>query len=241
MTSAALVSFGVIFLAELGDKSQLMALTFALRHRWWVVLSAITAAAAVTQLLAVAAGHYLAVFIPAELVAVISGLAFVAVGFWALREERPDSTPPRAVRSAFLTVSSAFVLAELGDRTMFATLTLAGRYDWVGVWLGSALAMAAAGALAIAAGLVAGQRIPLTALRLASAFLFLWLGAWTLLGVAVPPLPEAGAAVLAAATVAAIAVWRGYTGRARRPASQEFDDGEMTGSAPAALRSSTPR
>lgn len=211
MTSAVLVSFGVIFLAELGDKSQLMALTFALRYRWWIVLSAIAAAVAGMQLLAVGAGHYAAAAIPAGLVALASGLAFLAVGCWGLRTG-PETVPAaQARRSAFLTVAAAFLLAELGDRTMFATLTLAGSYNWAGVWLGSTLAMITACALAVAIGLLAGRRIPVEALQQASSWLFIGLGLWTVLATV---LTETAAALIAMLVTASLwYLWKIHTRR----------------------------
>ncbi|WP_445271762.1 TMEM165/GDT1 family protein, partial [Streptomyces sp. DSM 41978] len=67
MLAALLLSFAVIFVAELGDKSQLMAMTFALRYRWWVVLVGITAATTAVHLISVAVGHYLGAALPTHL------------------------------------------------------------------------------------------------------------------------------------------------------------------------------
>ena len=117
MFAALLLSFAVIFVAELGDKSQLMAMTFALRHRWWVVLGGITVATTAVHLISVAVGHYLGAALPTHLLGILAGVAFVLFGLWTLRGDRlSDDEVTRAQRStapAFFAVTSAFLLAEL--------------------------------------------------------------------------------------------------------------------------------
>src|SRR5690606_21413977 len=83
--AALLLSFAVIFVAELGDKTQLVAMMFALRYRWWVVLSAITAATAVVHVLSVAIGYYLGAALPTHLLGFIAGAMFIFFGLWTLR------------------------------------------------------------------------------------------------------------------------------------------------------------
>ncbi|WP_280492004.1 TMEM165/GDT1 family protein [Nocardia asiatica] len=205
MITTVLLSIGIVFLAELGDKSQLMALTFALRYRWWVVLGGIATASAAVHLISVGVGHFLGAALPTRTIALIAALTFLAVGLWTLREHfGPDDDaapkPPKAGGAPFFVVLSAFLLAELGDRTMFATAALATDYDWVGVWLGSTIGMVAADALAIAVGILVGKHLPEHAIGIGSGLLFLYFGAATLLGAATPAL--GGAAVAGLATVA---------------------------------------
>ncbi|WKG03733.1 TMEM165/GDT1 family protein [Mycolicibacterium sp. HK-90] len=193
MLSALLLSFAVIFVAELGDKSQLMAMTFALRYRWWVVLGGITAATTGVHLISVAVGHYLGAALPTHLLGILAGVAFVFFGLWTLRGDKlSDDEATRAQRStapAFLTVTSAFLLAELGDKTMLATITLAADNDWVGVWIGSTIGMVAADALAIAVGAIAGKHLPERAIQLGAAALFVVFGISMLLEGAFPAAP----------------------------------------------------
>ncbi|OKH80570.1 TMEM165/GDT1 family protein [Mycolicibacterium sp.] len=185
MFAAVLLSFAVIFVAELGDKSQLMAMTFALRYRWWVVLGGITAATTAVHILSVAIGHYLGAALPTHLLGLIAGVAFVFFGLWTLRGDRlTDEEATRAQRAtapAFFVVTSAFMLAELGDKTMLATITLAADNDWVGVWIGSTVGMVAADALAILVGAIAGKHLPERFIQLGAATLFLLFGAYMLL------------------------------------------------------------
>ncbi|MBC3190587.1 TMEM165/GDT1 family protein [Pseudonocardia sp. C8] len=182
------VSFGVVFLAELGDKSQLMALTFATRYRAVPVLVGITVAAAVTHLVSVAVGYGLGSSLPTGWITLVAAVAFLAFGLWSLRGEGgPDGDGaedgPRARAgggSAVATVLVAFFLAELGDKTMLATIALAARYDWVGVWLGSTAGMVAVGGLAIVVGRTLGRRLPERIIGIGSAVLFLGFGSWML-------------------------------------------------------------
>jgi putative Ca2+/H+ antiporter (TMEM165/GDT1 family) len=196
MWSAVVLSFAVIFIAELGDKSQLMAMTFALRYRWWVVLSGILFATTAVHLVSVAVGHYLGVAIPTAAISLVGGVAFLLFGAWTLRGDSLDddeqSKAGRVTRSAFLAVTSAFFLAELGDKTMLATITLATDYDWIGVWVGSTVGMVAADALAIIAGVVLGRHLPENAIRFGASALFFGFGAWMLGAGIAPDAPAVG-------------------------------------------------
>lgn len=182
---ALAVSFGVIFVAELGDKSQLMALTFATRFRPWPVLIGITVATAVVHLVSVAVGVGLGAALPTGWIALLAGLAFLGFGAWTLRgdtlTEEERSRAERTDRSAIVAVSVAFFLAELGDKTMLATITLATRYGWFGTWLGSTVGMVAADALAIMVGRILGRRLPDKIIRYGAAALFAACGLWLIL------------------------------------------------------------
>ena len=183
---ALAVSFAVVFVAELGDKSQLMALTFATRYRAWPVLLGISAATAVVHAVSVGVGYLLGAALPTFWITVAAAVAFLGFGLWTLRgdalsrdeEEKAD----RSGRSAVLAASLAFFLAELGDKTMLATITLATQYPgWggvVGVWAGSTVAMVVADGLAIAAGRLLGRRLPDRAVRIGAAVLFFAFGIW---------------------------------------------------------------
>src|SRR5215211_5629957 len=93
MLTAVLVSFGVIFLAELGDKSQLMTMTYALRHRWWVVLTGVAVAAFLVHGLSVTIGHFLGLTLPQRPIAFAAAIAFLAFAVWSWREGRDNGSP----------------------------------------------------------------------------------------------------------------------------------------------------
>jgi len=179
---STLVSFGVIFVAELGDKSQLMALTFATRFPIRSVLIGITAATAIVHLASVAIGFGLGAALPTEWINLAAALAFVGFGLWTLRgdsltEEEEDKVN-RVGKRAIIAVGVAFFLAELGDKTMLATITLATDYGWFGTWIGSTLGMVAADALAIVVGRALGKRLPENVIRIGAAILFFVFGIW---------------------------------------------------------------
>jgi putative Ca2+/H+ antiporter (TMEM165/GDT1 family) len=179
---ATAVSFAVIFVAELGDKSQLMALTFATRFKPWPVLIGITVATAVVHLVSVAVGYGLGATLPTGWIALIAGIAFLAFGAWTLRGDRLSdeerSKAERSTGSAILAVGGAFFLAELGDKTMLATITLATQYGWFGTWIGSTVGMVAADALAILVGRLLGRHLPEKAIKYGAAALFAIFGIW---------------------------------------------------------------
>ncbi len=174
------LSFGVILLAELGDKSQLMALAFAARYPAWIVLVAISAATLVVHAVSVLVGVVFALALPTNLINVVAGLAFFAFAAWTLRGdrlgERDESRAARSTRWTMLAIGGAFFLAELGDKTMLATITLATTEAPLGVWLGSTAGMVAADALAIGVGALLGTRLPERAIKVFAAGAFIVFG-----------------------------------------------------------------
>lgn len=210
MLAALLLSFAVIFVAEMGDKTQLVAMMFALRYRWWVVLAAIFAATTAVHVFSVAIGHYLGAALPTHLLGLIAGAMFVFFGFWTLRgdslSDEEASRTEKATAPAFFVVLSAFFLAELGDKTMLATITLAADHDWVGVWIGSTLGMVAADGLAIIVGAVAGKHLPERLIQLSAAALFVLFGVYMLLE---NTLPTTAALVLVGMTAVIVAALAG--------------------------------
>jgi putative Ca2+/H+ antiporter (TMEM165/GDT1 family) len=175
---AFLLSTAVIFVAELGDKSQLMAMTFAARYRARDVLIGITAATALVHLASVAIGYFIGdVFEGAQgTIEIVAGIAFLAFAAWTLRgDELTDEEADKARHSrglAIVAVGTAFFLAELGDKTMLATITLATQEGWFGTWVGSTVGMVAADALAIGVGALLGRRLPEKAIKYGAAALF---------------------------------------------------------------------
>ncbi len=175
---AFLLSTAVIFVAELGDKSQLMAMTFAARYRARDVIIGITAATAIVHLASVGIGYWVGdAFADHQgAIALCAGIAFLGFALWTLRgDELTDEEAAKARNStgmAILAVGVAFFLAELGDKTMLATITLATREGWFGTWLGSTLGMVAADALAIAVGAVLGRRLPENVIKYGAAAAF---------------------------------------------------------------------
>jgi putative Ca2+/H+ antiporter (TMEM165/GDT1 family) len=180
--AATALSFAVIFVAELGVMSQLMALTFATRFRPWPVLAGITVATALVHLVSVGIGYGLGAALPTGWISLVAGIAFLAFGAWTLRgdtlTEAEKGKAELATGSAIWAVGVAFFLAELGDKTMLATITLATQHGWLGTWVGSTLGMVAADALAILVGRLLGRHLPEKVIKYGAAGLFAIFGIW---------------------------------------------------------------
>ena len=185
MIEAFWLSLGIVLLAELGDKSQLMALAFAARYPAWMVLVAVTVATLVIHALSVLVGVAFAVALPTNVIDIAAGVAFFAFAAWTIRGDRLDddeaSRPDRSTGWAMLAIGTAFFLAELGDKTMLATITLATSNDPIGVWLGSTVGMVAADAIAIGVGSLLGSRLPERAIKLFAAGAFVVFGVFLVL------------------------------------------------------------
>lgn len=181
MLDALWVSLGVVFVAELGDKSQLMALAFAARYNPLPVVGGIAAATALVHGLSVALGAGVGSQLDPGIVNIVAGVSFFGFAAWTVRGDALSSgEEEKAVRgghSAFWAAGAAFFVAELGDKTMLATVTLAARYEVVGTWIGSTVGMVLADALAIGVGAVLGRRLPERTVKIVAAVLFVVFGA----------------------------------------------------------------
>ena len=173
------LAFGLIFLAELGDKTQLMVLLLATRYRALVVLAAVLTATLLINGLSVLLGGTVSRLLPPAYVKLLAGLVFLGFGLWTLKGEGPEGEEKpwcHRLRSPFLIVGLTFLLAEFGDKTMLSIATLAATQTLVPVWLGATTAMVLASALAIGIGQVLGQKLPERPLRLGAALIFLLFG-----------------------------------------------------------------
>ncbi len=207
MLTAVLVSLAVVFVAELGDKSQLMTMTYALRHRWWVVLAGVGIASFLVHGLSVTIGHFLGLTLPQRPIAFAAAIAFLGFAVWTWREGRADDDEDVKVaepRFVLLAVISSFVLAELGDKTMLATVALASDRNWAGVWIGATTGMVLADGVAIAVGALLHKRLPERFLHGLASVLFLLFGLWLLFDSALR-LPWVALAVTGSVAVIALA------------------------------------
>ena len=137
---------------------------------------AITLATAIVHLASVAIGAVVGAALPTRPINAVAALAFVVFGLWTLRGDEltseDEERAKRTARNVIVSVGTVFFLAELGDKTMLATVTLATREGVVGTWLGSTLGMVAADALAIVVGRALGSRLPERAIRVGAAVAF---------------------------------------------------------------------
>ena len=183
--TAFLLATGIIFVAELGDKSQLVALYLATRYRWWIVLAGVSLATLIVHLGSVAIGRAFDELLPESVVLVVVGLSFFAFAAWSVRGDHLDDSERHVetttMLGAFGVVTVSFFVSELGDKTQLATVSLASdSSNAVGVWLGSTLGMVLADALAIAAGLFVGRKLPHRTLGVGAAVLFVAFGVFAI-------------------------------------------------------------
>lgn len=174
-----LAALGLVFVAELGDKTQLVALGLGARHRLAPVLAGTVVAYAAANLISVAIGGLLGSALPTRQIGIGGGILFLALAVWSLRSaDDDDDADPVAEggRSVFLAVAGTMFVAELGDKTMLATSTLAAQGDPVLTWVGATLGIVASGALAVLVGRALGTRLPDRVLRTGSAVLFALFG-----------------------------------------------------------------
>ncbi|MCD0444569.1 TMEM165/GDT1 family protein [Glycomyces sp. A-F 0318] len=181
---AAAISFGAIFVGELGDKSQLMALTFATRYRLRTVVLGLVIAIGALIGLSVGVGAAVGNLLPTDWIRLAAAVMFIGFGLWGLRagaDEDDDGHAVKERRSGLLTVVTAMFLAEFGDKTMLIAMGMGSSYNPWGVWLGGTAGMLAADLLAVFAGAWVAKRVPEKVVRYVSAGLFLVIG--VLLGV----------------------------------------------------------
>jgi Ca2+/H+ antiporter, TMEM165/GDT1 family len=181
-------AFGIaaffVFLAEMGDKTQLVALLFATRYRAVTVLAGVFVATFLVHLGSVGLGEAAGSVIPAVWIRMLAGAAFIAFGIWSFFGDKLDEKAEvKEYRfGPFITVAVTFFIAELGDKTMLTTITIAGEQpQFVAVWLGSTVGMVAADGIAIAVARTMRKRLPEKALRYSAAIIFIVSGIVTML------------------------------------------------------------
>lgn len=181
---AFFISTAVVAIAEIGDKTQLLAILLAARFkRPWPILAGILVATLANHALAALAGALVAGLVDGVWFRLAVGVAFIAMAAWALiPDKEDDAMAAKEAKSAwgvFLATTIAFFLVEIGDKTQVATIALAARFETVlTVAAGTTLGMMIANAPAVWLGERAARIVPLRAVRIAAALIFLVLGVW---------------------------------------------------------------
>lgn len=172
-----------VLIAEMGDKTQLIALSFAAKYKPLKVMTGIVLATLAMFGAAALAGKILSGIIPMSYLGIGVGALFIGFGIWTLRrDDDVEDDKAEGKFGAVLTVAGVFFLAELGDKTQLAALSLAAKYgSFLGVWLGSCLGMIIADGLAVALGYYAGKRLPAKIIKYISAAIFILFGIYTLI------------------------------------------------------------
>lgn len=166
-----------VVLAEMGDKTQLLAMAFATRYKASTVLWAVFVATALNHMLAVAVGNYMTAFIPLSAIQIAAAVSFVLFGLWTIRGDQLEGEDKRFSFSPFWTVAIAFFVAEMGDKTQLATVALAAKYQSpFAVWSGTNIGMLIADAFGIVVGIVMHKHIPEKAVKWGAALVFIAFG-----------------------------------------------------------------
>lgn len=171
---AFIASFLFVVLAEMGDKTQLLAMAFATRFSAIKVLIAVFLATILNHALAVVVGHYLTEFVPLNFISLIAALSFIIFGLWTLKGDTLKGEDKKTSRfGPIVTVGIAFFLAEMGDKTQLATISLAVEYNnMLFVLMGTTLGMIVADGIGIVVGIVLKKRIPDSLIKWFSAAIF---------------------------------------------------------------------
>ena len=180
MIEAWLVSIGIVALAEIGDKTQLLTLVLAARYRKpWPIVAGIFFATLVNHGIAGAVGAWLTRTIGPDAMRWVLGVSFIAMAAWMLVPDKldEDDSAERRLGGVFLSTLVLFFLVEIGDKTQIATVALAARFDsLVAVVMGTTIGMLLANAPVAFFGEALSRRLPVRTVHVVAAVVFAALG-----------------------------------------------------------------
>lgn len=168
----------MVVLAEMGDKTQLLAMAFATRLPARAVLWGVLAATLLNHALAVALGTYLGASFNMKVVQIVAAVSFILFGLWTINGDHLSGEEKRTTSlGPVVTVAVGFFFAEMGDKTQLATVALAAKYNApVATLMGTTTGMLIADAIGIYIGVLAGKRIPAKFIKWVSALIFIAFG-----------------------------------------------------------------
>jgi putative Ca2+/H+ antiporter (TMEM165/GDT1 family) len=178
--TAFLFAVGTVVLAEMGDKTQLLAMAFAAKYKAAKVMAGVFIATILNHGLAVLVGNYITHIQSAQVyIQGIASLSFIFFGLWTIRGDKLDGEENRATKfGPIITVALGFFIAEMGDKTQLATVALAAKFPTspIGVLAGTTTGMLIADGIGIIIGVVLCRKIPERTVKLISAFVFMLFG-----------------------------------------------------------------
>jgi len=181
---ALIQSFSMVAIAEIGDKTQLLSILLAARFRsFWPIIMGVLVATLINHALVAWLGSHMASMVSADWIQLATSLLFIAVAFWTLIPDKEPDVKTGSSNGAFITSCIAFFIAEMGDKTQLATLTLGAQYsNTVMVILGTTIGMLAANIPAVLFGETLLKKIPLKMVRVIACMIFLAFGITGLIG-----------------------------------------------------------
>jgi len=172
-----LTTFGLVFAAELGDKTQLLAMAFAAKYKPWKVLTGVLISVSLLNLIAVLLGTYITSVIPINVIRIIAACVFLIFGIFNLKESDKEEKERSFNLGAILTVALTFFIGELGDKTQLMAITLAAQFNSpYQVFLGSTAGMIIADSLGIIVGCTVLRKIPTFIVKVISSGIFILFG-----------------------------------------------------------------
>ncbi|SDY56388.1 Putative Ca2+/H+ antiporter, TMEM165/GDT1 family [Proteiniborus ethanoligenes] len=170
-------AFFFIFVAEMGDKTQILAMTFATQYKVQKVLLGVLIGSALNHGIAIVLGSYLSTLVPLDKIQIIAGLMFIVFGLMALRSHDEEKEDNKRSFGPVLTVALAFFLGELGDKTQLTAMTLAVDSEYpTFILLGAVLGMLATSGLGIFIGTIIGDKVPEFTIKVISSAIFIFFG-----------------------------------------------------------------
>jgi putative Ca2+/H+ antiporter (TMEM165/GDT1 family) len=176
--AAASAAFLLVVLAEMGDKTQFVAMAFAAKYNPYKVLFAIFLGTVANFTIVIVIGQLLTEVVPIDVISLAASVSFIGFGLWTLREEKAERENLKVSRfGVVVAVAIAFFVAEFGDKTQLATLSIAVQYqNSLSVLIGATLAMLVADGIGIIVGVVLCRRIPQRKFKWLSAVIFVMFG-----------------------------------------------------------------
>lgn len=175
-------TFLLIFAAEMGDKTQILAMTFAIKYKTSDVILGVVLGAGLNHGLAIILGSFLTKALPMDLIQTLAGAAFIIFGIMALRDEEIDELESKGSFGPIITVALAFFIGELGDKTQLTVMTLSTESIYpLMILIGAVLGMVATSGLAIYIGSKIGDKIPEIAIKISSSLVFVLFGSFKLI------------------------------------------------------------
>ncbi len=172
----------LVVVAEMGDKTQLLAMAMASKYKAKQVLMGVLIATILNHALAVAVGSYLSSVIPMNVVKVVAAVSFLAFGLWTIRGDKLDDEENKKVKfGPIVTVAIAFFIAEMGDKTQLMTITIAAENQHpLLILMGTTVGMLVADGIGILGGAWMCRHIPEVYIKWVAGIIFMFFGTLTL-------------------------------------------------------------
>ncbi|WP_192929688.1 TMEM165/GDT1 family protein [Alkaliphilus serpentinus] len=178
MISELILGFGMILIAEMGDKTQILAMAFAAKYPVHKVLLGVLVGSFLNHGLAVLLGSYVTNFFPIETIAFIAAISFILFGLWSLRIDHDDEEVDKASKyGPLLTVALAFFVGELGDKTQLTAIALSSKASYpLFILMGTVIGMVVTSAIGVWVGSKLGKKIPELTMKILSSGVFIFFG-----------------------------------------------------------------